>query len=102
MSDQQLQKLNQQAQINQQLQQRLGGQNLDQLGSLQARYAAPLSGSPYPNIGTPLPTPSPFNFGVQPQAQQQMNPFQMFAQAQAARNQQPQMWQPGYQGPGLR
>lgn len=96
MSDQQLQKLQGQMQINQQLQQRLGGQNLGQLGALQARYAAPLSGSPYPNIGTQLPTPSPFNFNVQPQAQQQLSPFQRFAQMQ------PQAWNPGYQGPGLR
>lgn len=75
MSDQQMQKFQQALQINQQLQQRLGGSNLGLLGSLESRYGAPLSGQTYPNIGTPLPTPTPFNFNIQPQAMQQMNPF---------------------------
>lgn len=67
MSDQQRQKLQQQMQLSQQLQQTLGGQN-PLLGSLQARYGSALSNrNPYPNMGMPLPTPAPFDFNVQPQ-----------------------------------
>jgi hypothetical protein len=89
MSDQQLQKLNQTMQINQQLQQRLGGGQNPFLGSLQARYGAALSNQGgFPNAGGPLPTPAPFNFNVQPQATP-LNPFQQVLQQQMLRRQQP-------------
>lgn len=64
-----------QMQSSQQLQQRLGSPNAF-LGSLQQRYAAPLSGpGQYPYTGQPLPQPAPFNFNVQPQMPPPTNPW---------------------------